>query len=52
MKEVDADRFAGRWYQMLRKRNPEDFGDCSFAEYTQIKSINENNESAEVTFDL
>jgi hypothetical protein len=33
MKEVDAEKYLGRWYQMYRRRNPEDFGDCSFTEY-------------------
>lgn len=43
MKEVDADKFAGRWHQMFRRRNPEDFGDCSYAEYTKIDKFGENN---------
>lgn len=43
MKEVDAEKFSGRWYQMFRKKNPEDFGDCSYAEYTKIKNLDENN---------
>jgi len=37
MKEVDAEKYSGRWYQMFRRRNPEDFGDCSYAEYLKTK---------------
>ena len=54
MKEVDAEKYLGRWYQMLRRRNPEDFGDCSYAEYWKMIDPNQdkNNEVSDNIYNL